>query len=150
MSRRPGIFRSRLPAARRFQHEAGAGERGQKHERPEGPRLHEVLHRYPFLRASLGKTVSPVRNVRGAMGTSHGPSVPVGDDLRGRWVRPRTDAVQAVAVRGSPRRIPMAIVTTIPSAISTSPTLKTLANGSPAGIAKMSVSGARTGFSTTA
>ena len=61
-------------------------------------------------------------------------------------VRPGT--VQAFA---APRgRIPTAMTTTIPTAISTSPMLNTLANGSDGGTAKMSVSGARAGSSRTA
>ncbi len=46
---------------------------------------------------------------------------------------------------GSGRRIATTITTRIPSAIRTSPTLNTLASGIPAGSAKMSPSGARTG-----
>jgi hypothetical protein len=41
------------------------------------------------------------------------------------------------------------MTTTIPIAISTSPTLKTFASGRPAGIAKMSVSGPSEGLSST-
>ena len=74
--------------------------------------------------------------------------------VRARTTQMRPVADQAVARRPAadsrvPRRIAAAITKATPTPMITSPTLKTFANGSHGGSAKMSVSAARLGFATT-
>src|SRR3954469_11930862 len=146
-----------LPAPRRLQHEAGAGERSQEHERPEGPRLDDVLHRGSFFRRWFGNgRCSRPATYEVPRGRSHGPSVPVRYGSSGTGCPDAPPAVpaatagrkgggQVLPVRRSSRRIPSTIVTTRPIPMSTSPMLKTFAIGRAAGIAKMSVNGASAG-----
>src|SRR4051812_39770338 len=116
------ILPGRLPAAAGFQHEAGADDRRQEHHDPEGLRL-ERLHRGP---SSSVVVWFPQAVTLGPLGPRlHGPSVP-GLAQPSSEVPSRTGAPV-------PPRIPIASTTTIPTAIRTSPTLKTFASGRAAG-----------------
>ena len=77
-------------------------------------------------------------------GCTHAPARPW---RRAASVRPC--GRQVVRAAAWSRRIPSAIVTMSPTPMSTSPMVKTFASGMPAGIAKMSVSGASAGSATT-
>src|SRR3990170_3084605 len=89
------------------------------------------------------RTSSRGTNLGPWVGGGHSPWVPVGAGVRGSC-----QAAPTTTVAG--RRMADTMTTITPSAMRTSPRLKTLAPGSHVGRAKMSVNGQRTGSGTIA